>query len=99
MKIEWTPLAPLRHSEHAAYIARDNSKAAERWVDRLFDKVARLEMLPDSGRMAPEVQRRDIREIVFGAYRIIYRREAERVAILTVRHSRQKWAAGEVSDG
>lgn len=27
--------------------------------------------------------------MIHGKYRIIYRREAERVAILTVRHSRQ----------
>ncbi|MFT5128378.1 MAG: toxin ParE1/3/4 [Rhodothermales bacterium] len=88
----------IRLGEHADHIAEGNSKAAERWVERLFQKVGRLETLPDSGRMVPEVQRQNIREIIFGAYRIIYRRETERVAILTIRHCRQQWARQELEE-
>jgi plasmid stabilization system protein ParE len=40
-------------------------------------------------REVPELRRGTVREVIHGSYRIIYRVEPERVAVLTVRHSRQ----------
>ena len=42
-----------------------------------------------SGRIVPEIHREDIRELIYGNYRIIYRLETKKVAILTVRHGKQ----------
>ncbi|WP_376696592.1 type II toxin-antitoxin system RelE/ParE family toxin [Wenzhouxiangella sp. EGI_FJ10305] len=88
MKIVWSPLA-LEHVEDIArYIAEDNPDAAVRWVDDLFVVVERLADLPESGRMVPEVGSRRIRELIFGAYRVIYSTK-DQVDILTVRRSSQ----------
>lgn len=38
--------------------------------------------------MLPERPREDLREVIHGAYRVIYRLDSEQVVILTVRHSR-----------
>ena len=38
--------------------------------------------------MLPERPRKDLREVIHGAYRVIYRVDPEQVLILTVRHSR-----------
>ena len=89
MKIIWSPLAIDRVIEIASYIAQDDAIASEKWVCSLFEKVKRLEKFPDSGRVVPETRRKDIREIVFGNYRIIYRIEEAKVSILTVRHGKQ----------
>ena len=89
MKVIWSLLALERVYEIAAFIARDRPQAAATWVEEIFAAVERLEQFPDSGREVPEVRRMAIREVIHGKYRIIYRREAERVAVLTVRHSRQ----------
>jgi plasmid stabilization system protein ParE len=51
--------------------------------------VERLKDFPESGRTVPEANRKEIREIFYGAYRIIYRIEKEGVKILTVRHRKQ----------
>lgn len=72
MKVEWSPLALDRVSVIARYIAEDNPGGAERWVNELFDSVERLADFPESGRVVPEVGVRRIREVIFGAYRVIY---------------------------
>ncbi len=89
MRVVWSPLAVQRVNEHAEYIARDRPMAAEEWVEGVFAAVERLKEFPFSGREVEEVRRKEIREIIFGRYRIIHRVEAERVIILTVRHQRQ----------
>lgn len=88
MKIVWSPLALERVEEIAAYIARDNPDAAVRWVEELFDRVEQLNAYPASGRVVPEIGVPRIREIVFGAYRVLYSVSA-RVEILTVRRGSQ----------
>jgi len=55
-------------------------------VERLFAAVDRLESFPESGRIVPEFQRRDLREVILGSYRIVYRLHADRAVILTVFH-------------
>ena len=72
MKVEWSPLALDRVTDIARYIANDNPGAAARWVNELFDSVQRLGDFPESGRVVPEVGVRRIRELIFGAYRVIY---------------------------
>ena len=88
MKVEWSPLALDRVSDIARFIARDNPAAAERWLNELFDAVERLAEFPESGRIVPEVGVQRIRELIFGAYRVIYSVRGK-VQILTVRRGSQ----------
>jgi toxin ParE1/3/4 len=96
VRVVWSPLAVQRVNEHAEYIGRDGPLAAEEWVEGVFAAVERLKQFPFSGREVEEVRRTEIREIIFGRYRIIHRVEAERVVILTVRHQRQLLDPSEV---
>ena len=89
MKIIWSPLSIDRATEIARYIAQDNPSAAKKWVETLFDKVQLLKSSPQSGRLVPETRSEDIRELLYGNYRIIYRLEEKRISILTVRHGKQ----------
>ena len=97
MKVEWSRLALDRVSDIARYIAEDNPDATERWVDELFDSVARLADFPESGRVVPEVGVRRIRELIFGAYRVIYS-VTDKVEILTVRRGSQLLDVSEIDD-
>jgi plasmid stabilization system protein ParE len=97
MRVVWAPLAIERAGEAAAYIAKDNPTAARRWVDDLFAAVTTLARLPGRGRRVPELPRADVRELLFGNYRVIYRIEARRVAVLTVRHLRRRFDPDEVA--
>ena len=89
MKIQWSPLAVERISEIADYIAMDSPVASEKWVHSIFDRVGQIKDFSQSGRSVPELNRKDVRELIIANYRIIYRIEARAVSILTVRHSRQ----------
>jgi toxin ParE1/3/4 len=89
MKIQWAPLAIERIAEIAAYIAEDNPTAAEKWIRDAFARVGQLGKSPQSGRQIPETPRKDIRELVWGNYSIIYRIDSRQVSILTVRHTKQ----------
>jgi len=97
VRISWSPLALERVEDIARYIAQDDPQAAARWVAGLFDAVERLAELPQSGRVVPEVGVRRIRELIFGAYRVIYR-VRDRVEILTVRRGSQLLRPGEIGD-
>jgi toxin ParE1/3/4 len=100
VRIIWSPLALERVSDHADYIAADRPAAAERWVDGLFSSVERLKTFPESGRPSPDVRRSEIREILYRDSVVIYRVEAERIVVLTVRQHRQlpveDWPEGEL---
>ena len=89
MKTIWSPLSIDRATEIARYIAQDNPSVAKKWVETIFDKVQLLKSSPQSGRVVPETRSEDIRELLYGNYRIIYRLEEKRISILTVRHGKQ----------
>lgn len=89
MRIIWSPLAVERAAEIAEYISHDNPTAAKKWIDTVFSKVEQLKSFPESGRIVPEINSKDFRELIYGNYRIIYRVENIQVSILTIRHGKQ----------
>lgn len=89
MKIIWSPLSLERIIEISRFIAEDKPGAAEKWVEKVFSSAERLSKFPESGRIVPEVNRQEIREILFENYRIIYRIEKNIISVLTVRHGTQ----------
>ena len=97
MNLEWSPLALERVSEIASYIALDKLSAAEAWVDGLFESVERLKSHPKSGRKVPEVGIERLREIVYGAYRVIYGvdERAQKISVFTVRRGSEMLRADE----
>lgn len=71
----------------ANFIAIDSDYYARMFAANVFETVERLELFPESGRIVPELNRKEIREVIFGNYRIIHRIKEELVEILTVYHS------------
>ena len=97
MKIEWTKTAINRAHEIASYIALDSILESEKWLKNIFNYVKRLENFPESERYVPEIlDKKDLRELVFKNYRIIYRIEKSTVYILTVRSYKQILPIDEV---
>ncbi len=89
MKVVWSPLAIDRIAEIASYIAADNPNAAEKWIHKIFARTGQLANFPQSGHHITETPREDIRELISGNYRIIYRIDLRQVSILTVRNTKQ----------
>ena len=71
------------------YIANDSEHYASLFVNGLIDCAERLIDFPQLGRVVPEYKRKDIREILFETYRIIYQLEKDRITIVTVIHGKR----------
>ncbi len=96
MIVQWSPVSLERIQEIADYIAEDSRIAAGNWVDEIFKKVEKLKSNPEIGRIVPELGIPDIRELLFGNYRIIYLISKKNISILTVRHFKQLLPVDEI---
>jgi plasmid stabilization system protein ParE len=87
-KIIWSRQARDDLRDIVTFIAEDNQPVAESFGFRLMAKVDLLAQFPEIGRMVPEEQDANIREIIFPPYRIVYRVLAENhlVAIARIWH-------------
>lgn len=86
MRVQWAPRVTGHVDDAMAYMGRVSADIAQAWLVRLLQRVAALEQFPDAGRRVPEFDRDDLREIVVGPYRVVYRRRADSVEIIGVHH-------------
>jgi plasmid stabilization system protein ParE len=96
VKVIWSPLADEQVDEVVAYIAADDQAAALAWLEQVLERVRSLARFPDSGRIVPELQRDDMRELLLGSYRVIYRRKADVVEIAAIRHGARQLDSGAI---
>ncbi len=71
----------------ADYISRDSVKFAKITVQKILERTKILENNPLIGRIVPEVNKVEFREIIYGNFRIIYHYEKDIVHILSIHHS------------
>ena len=86
MRVEWSDLALDDLDEVARYIGRDSPFYAREFVERIFDTTDRLAIFPLSGRLVPESEDDQTREVIVQGYRVMYAIEDDRVLILAVMH-------------
>lgn len=83
-EVRWTDQAVDDLRSIRQFISRDSPRYGRLVAERLFDATSRIEAFPYSGRVVPEVGRADLREIIVGEYRIVYRLAGEVAVLLTV---------------
>ena len=72
------------------YISRDSIHYAKIQVKRIKERTTILLSSPKIGRIVPEKENDNIRELVFGNYRIVYKiASEENIVIITIHHSRK----------
>ncbi len=69
------------------FIAQDSPHYAKLVSQKIVAAVERLPILPKSGRIVPEFQEPNVREIIHEPYRIVYRLVENEIHILTIHHS------------
>lgn len=84
MKVRWTQRSIQDLKDIAYFIAQDSPEAARRWIARLQERARKAAPVPRSGRKVPELGREDVREVLLGNYRIIYRLYPKYIEVLTV---------------
>lgn len=82
--VRWTDQAADDLRAIREFIERDSPRYGRLVAERLFDATQRLEAFPLSGRIVPELGRDDVREIIVGDYRIVYRLRDETAPLITV---------------
>ena len=68
-----------------SHLARSSPSFAAIYVKRLVRSVDGLETIPGMGRKVAEIDREDVREVVFQNYRLPYRIQRDHVTILAVK--------------
>ncbi len=74
------------------YIARDSVFYADVFTERLIKATERLERFPYSGRVVPEIGDPHVREVIYKAYRIMYKIDADKVFITQITHGAKDFA-------
>ena len=88
-QIIWTEPALNDLDDISQYIALSNLAAAKSLVKRIFDKVERLTDHPESGRIPPEIDYLNYREVIVNPCRIFYKIKDGEVYILFVMRQEQ----------
>jgi addiction module RelE/StbE family toxin len=84
VKVVWTGQALWRLAEIEDYIWVDNPVAAVAHTERLINRVEALTQNPRLGRVPPELPGSELRELVEGSYRIVYRIRGDEIEVLSV---------------
>lgn len=83
-QIIWSDKARSDLAQIGDYIAVDNPRAAERWVEKLIALVEKAAQVPMAGRVVPELRRTDLRERILRHYRVVYRLKKEGIEVVTI---------------
>ena len=73
----------------ASYIEKDSINYANSVVKNIFLKVEILLNFPLLGRVVPEYQNKNIRELFIYSYRLIYKIDKDTIAIVAVIHGKR----------
>ena len=72
------------------FISLDSKFYAARFINRLIQRVDQLVLFPDSGRIVPEKNNPEIRELIEGNYRIFYRQHKNFITILRIHNAAKR---------
>lgn len=85
--VRWTEQAVDDLEAIVNYIALGSDHYARLLVTDVFAAIERAALFPNAGRIVPEADNSDIREILLGNYRIIYRIKYDAIVIVALYHS------------
>jgi plasmid stabilization system protein ParE len=84
--VTWRPRAKRNLAEIKRHIAQDAPKTALNFIRRLKEAVNVLRAFPEGGAIVEELNDPEIREVLYGVYRIIYRFDGRKLQVLTLVH-------------
>jgi plasmid stabilization system protein ParE len=85
-QVRWTVGAVQDLRGIVEFIGRDSLAYAESTAARILEAVGRLASQPRLGRLVPEYRDRNLRELIVGNYRIVYRASGQQVSVIAVIH-------------
>lgn len=95
--VKWTSPAKDDLKDIHDYIARDSKYYAQKVSQDIVDKSEQLENFPMMGRIVPELEDTNIREIFIYSYRLIYEVISGGIQVLALIHGRRNFT-GNLND-
>ena len=89
IKLEWSEEALEDIESIAAYIEKDSPVYAKAVVSKFFEKAEILKNFTELGRIVPEFNDNNIREIFVYSYRLIYKIDENTVLFVAVVHGKR----------
>ncbi len=91
--VRWSSQARKDLESISDYYRKAAPKFAVRFEEQVFEATQRLEMFPRLGRMIPEIEDKQLREVIYRQYRIMYHVDEsdEEVLIVTILHSSRQF--------
>ena len=90
-KVIWSPNALDDVDSIADFLAKDSIQRASLFALNIINATNKLKDFAFSGRIIPEINEPNSREIIFGNYRIMYQIGNSDVLISAVVHSSRNW--------
>ena len=87
VKVIWTDFAIEDLKSIHEFISKDSKTYANKFIEKIINKVDQLEEFPNSGRIVPEFDSEIIRELIEGSYRIVYILNSDHIGVVRIHHS------------
>jgi toxin ParE1/3/4 len=84
IEIVWSQSALNDIQEIVSFISRDSEQYAVNFATRIVETVETLGQFPEIGRVVPEYNNPEIRELIYRNYRVVYKVNPGFVEIITV---------------
>ena len=88
-QLEWSEEALEDIESIAAYIEKDSPFYAKSVVSKFFEKAEMLQDFSELGRIVPELNDTNIREIFVYSYRLVYKLHQNKVTFVAVVHGKR----------
>ena len=88
-RVVWSPRAAKDLDSNTDYIAADSPTYAGTVLKNVVNQTRILARFPQAGRMVPEFDDENMRELIVYSYRVIYRLEQGEVLIVVVIHGKR----------
>lgn len=85
-RIIWSSDAASDLEAICDYVAKDSEYYARVLAQGIISAIERLQVFPESGRIVPEYNQKDLREVIFQNYRVVYRVKPDIIEVVTITH-------------
>lgn len=86
-RVVWTEQARQMLDDAVSYVARDSRPAAERLLIQALEAASSLAIDSERGRIVPELDRSNVRQLLVQRYRLLYAVRPAVVQILAFVHA------------
>ncbi len=89
-RIRWAPRAASHLEQICEYISQDSEFYARIFAKKVLAMIEDLPSFPKIGRVVPEYDDPNLREQIYGNYRIVYRLKDDIIEIAAICHGAQR---------